>query len=98
MNALARSRAKEELRLFTLGALLGTAFVIGPLFVVQGVIGGILMFVWVASRIEYLIAASLVVDLVMRPKERGAPRFLPVTALTLGAALPIVLVSLRYLF
>lgn len=97
MSTLTRTQALEELRLFSIGAAAGTAFVISLLFVFRGSVAGIMMFVWVATRTEYGVLFSYVFDIVMRPRVDGEPRFLPATALMLGGALPVTLVSLRYL-
>ena len=97
MSALVRQQAKDELRLFSLGAAGGTGFVVVCLFVFQGFMSGILMFLWVATRIEYVVVIAFVTDVVMQEPRPGRPRFLPVTAVALGLCLPVSLVALRYM-
>ena len=94
----ARHQAIKELKLFTFGAAAGTAFVMIALFLVPGYLTGMVAFIWVATRIEYALVIAIVIDLVMHPKDPEMPRYMPVTGLAAGGALPVVLVTLHYLY
>jgi hypothetical protein len=96
MSVSARAQAKGELLLFAKGFALGVVFVVFTLFLFRGFLTGLFAFIWVASRIEYIMVGALVFDVILHQRVPGRPRYMPMTAFAGGLVLPVLLVWLSY--